>query len=579
MIAFKSLLFTTIFLSISISKAGCITDGFTLRDGMAIPVIKCTGHDLDLSIMNSIGGGGLSYWGMQAQRQSYKLSGDDRWSASKWDMNPSSNDMKARPSNNQLFPQEKPAKNLASEMQKSVAQMQKSFEKQMSDSTAAISAVNAANDQAAKAALAQQQAINNQLSGLAAGLAMQQKLIQDRIYNPLRHQIAFEKNLSKGIDESFENAHLTLVQKLNDDLKQISQSENINPQALQQRARNEKVRSVTDEIKKTRSEGQLELQETLSNVADAAEGLAESGNTEQQMHALGAAAMALAGSNALADGNIEAAQYYTNSAVTIMDVVLGFVPIAGSVNDLSQIAFGLATGQDYTGHKMTEMDYGLRALGVVLGIVPAVFLGKTVINTAFVRGAELLRTSPEVLQFTKGLKQLGDRFGSFLEVVGSLTPSKISDLRGAFGQSKLLTQLFSHSADVIQRLEPKKVSTLFRTLADSSYSIQDRWRILTSFEVGTIDVLSLSKGTSIYRWSSNGEIGRYFTQNLISDPIAAREVLALPSSNLLNFLNEYKMIEDSIVISGTVAKNFGHSGGATQIFMNTENILLVRRIK
>jgi hypothetical protein len=39
------------------------------------------------------------------------------------------------------------------------------------------------------------------------------------------------------------------------------------------------------------------------------------------------------------------------------------------------------------------------------------------------------------------------------------------------------------------------------------------------------------------------------------------------------------MIEDSIVISGTVAKNFGHSGGATQIFMNTENILLVRRIK
>jgi hypothetical protein len=82
------------------------------------------------------------------------------------------------------------------------------------------------------------------------------------------------------------------------------------------------------------------------------------------------ASLALAADQATADGQRANAQQLINASLTTLDLALGFIPVISSINDASQIMFGMVTGYDYTGNKMANGDYALRGAGIVLGLLP-----------------------------------------------------------------------------------------------------------------------------------------------------------------------------------------------------------------
>ncbi|MCB0416817.1 MAG: hypothetical protein KDD39_04150, partial [Bdellovibrionales bacterium] len=119
---------------------------------------------------------------------------------------------------------------------------------------------------------------------------------------------------------------------------------------------------------------------------------------EAKSEGMGGLAMSLGADQAFADGDYDSGRRLLKAAATAVDIGLGFLPVAGAVNDALQIIHGMATGRDYTGEEMAWFDYGLRGVGVVVGIVGAggpakhaVKLAGKEITSAFVSGANLVK--------------------------------------------------------------------------------------------------------------------------------------------------------------------------------------------
>lgn len=82
-------------------------------------------------------------------------------------------------------------------------------------------------------------------------------------------------------------------------------------------------------------------------------------------------AAALGADKADADGRPPIARSLLHVAAVTLDIGLGFVPLASSINDATQIIAGAISGYDYTGNRMKAGDYLLRGIGVAIGFVPA----------------------------------------------------------------------------------------------------------------------------------------------------------------------------------------------------------------
>lgn len=108
---------------------------------------------------------------------------------------------------------------------------------------------------------------------------------------------------------------------------------------------------------------------------------------------LGAADLVLGSDQAFANGGKEDGELLDSQGAQIADAVLGLAPVVGSINDLTQIAFGFVTGSDYAGRPMTASDYALRSAGAIIGLFPTAVLkiGTAVIDRAFIDGASLIR--------------------------------------------------------------------------------------------------------------------------------------------------------------------------------------------
>jgi hypothetical protein len=111
-----------------------------------------------------------------------------------------------------------------------------------------------------------------------------------------------------------------------------------------------------------------------------------------------AAVMSVGADLALSEGRDEDAARLLRAAGVTLDIAIGFVPIASSLNDATQIVFGLMTGRDYNGNVMTASDYSLRAAGIVIGLLPAgaatLRFGAMAVNRASLVTAKWIRRLP-----------------------------------------------------------------------------------------------------------------------------------------------------------------------------------------
>jgi hypothetical protein len=136
-------------------------------------------------------------------------------------------------------------------------------------------------------------------------------------------------------------------------------------------------------------------------------GYKTSQTNDAKAESAGALSFALAGDAAVSAGLKEQGTQYLNASAATLDLALGFIPIAASINDAYQIIHGIATGVDYAGRPMSAADYGLRAVGVVIGLLPAgavLRVGEHVLDTSFLFGARLLRSSGAGAKFASAFR-------------------------------------------------------------------------------------------------------------------------------------------------------------------------------
>lgn len=562
------ILLSTVFcISSAFGGQACKTLGFTIRDGMAFPVVECSGMP-DVAFVNSFGGS-LSYWGMMAQqsgRANHSYSIDT--SINPPQINQTTSPFKFKVPDSQPY-------TAPIDSATAAIQANKEFVRSMRTQ---IDSLNQYNNflNAQRGAL---NSTSDPLAGFMAGMAVVIKITNEQIYAPIASQIAFEKSLNQNLKNSNESVQRKILDSTKKDLSEINN--NAQGSLATFNANQFLETNVAKAIDTVRlaSKNSPSYSTILPQIATAAGGVIAAGDESRKPHAVSALALTLASANALSDGMENFARTYAKAAATTLDIALGFIPATSSINDLTQIAFGLATGKNYVGDPMDGSEYALRAFGVVLGVLPVAYLGKIAITKAYVHGADFLRKHDYSYSLIRQIGNFDSKVARVIEVAGALSPKNFSDLENIKSVKILLPKLFSHSLDILQRLPDEKVGIIFKTLVNESYSLRDRWQILTSFEVGTLDVVSLKKGTKLYRWSNTDNVGRYYTVDSIPDVNVARRTLALPPENKLETLREYVILNDTIALGGKIAAAFGHPGGAQQIFLNSKNLNSIGVIK
>jgi hypothetical protein len=114
----------------------------------------------------------------------------------------------------------------------------------------------------------------------------------------------------------------------------------------------------------------------------------------------------------------------------------------------------------------------------------------------------------------------------------------------------------------------------------------DAKQFIDSFEPSGIKFDVLTKENTVYRWhnddSAAKQFGRFVSEEMISDPNAARAALDLSQANRTLFLDEFKVVQGTPVFAGPVRVAAGVKPG-NQLFLVTgapESVLkFVRRIK
>jgi hypothetical protein len=287
---------------------------------------------------------------------------------------------------------------------------------------------------------------------------------------------------------------------------------------------------------------------------------------------------ALAADAALNDKDSISYKSFIHYATITLDIALGFIPVISSVNDGVQIFFGLITGKDYTGNEMSGVDYLIRAIGIVIGINPykALVLGTQLITKAVYDAISLIRKYKLGETVFKVFQKFPHKLRDVVEVIGNLFPidQVVEDAETVGNMVRTIKHLApSLNSDVFS------VERLIHILNESSISIKDKLRIISSFEIGSLKFSKAGEETLIYRWHTYDEIedmyGRFYSFEKILDKTAAMESLALPSKNGLKYLDQFKMPKGMEFIEGIVAPNFSHAGGAKQIFIFTDPQTLI----
>ena len=296
----------------------------------------------------------------------------------------------------------------------------------------------------------------------------------------------------------------------------------------------------------------------------------ESVDAYHQSTLLGGIALALGADEAFQTGSpIQGAQLL-HSAMKTIDFALGLIPVVSSVNDVAQIVFGMVTGYDYTGSRMTSADFALRGFTAILGLVPlptpAVKLGVQVISESFIDGAKLIRSTGLGLRIGKALAPISETIGPIAESFGALLGKEEASL-ATLDLEKATEELEA----LVKNSDSKAIAYFAQVLSDAKIKVNDRLDIIRSFIPETIEFEILAEDLICNRWHDESMLAKkfshYVSEDLILDRTIAREALAIPPSNHMLYLDQFRLPKGTLIFKGKVAPNFGHSGGATQTFI------------
>lgn len=556
------------YLSNSFANQSCQTTGFREVDGHFIPVVECTGILPSLNSINQFGGS--SYWGLAAQNQAaghikskdiYKI---DYRDSSQPPRNKSSSTAPSQPQSMPVIVTT-PQISITELISEQMSALKKSLMKSQT----------ALNDFVTTSTIQNEQRVN---AGAQAMAGMMR--IVDRIHQNINAQTGLEESsYQNALSEHNKNSEATEKSQENSVAKVgAGAKENIFiGNVSSQKSANDKFRENLYNSFPQNNFG--DMGRSITNAAYAT-AITET-DPQKQGSAVSALAMTQAASDAYAGKDIPMANSYLYLASQFLDVALGFVPFAASVNDLTQIGFGILTGRSYSGDEMSGTDYVLRSLGVVLGIFPAAYFGKTIINQTVLRGAQVIKNNAAYASMANALLGAAEHVGDVLKIVGALVPSSLGEIKKATETSHLVPGTVSHVLDVLKRFSAEDASAFKALMTNQALDLTDRWQIINSFKVGSIKFQTMSEGDKLYRWSTNGNIGRFLSPTMITDANMARSLLALPEVNTLLHLDEYTVFQKARVIFGEVAPNFGQAGGGLQVFIPNPNDIIksTKRLK
>ncbi len=201
------------------------------------------------------------------------------------------------------------------------------------------------------------------------------------------------------------------------------------------------------------------------------------------------------------------------------------------------------------------------------GVIPAA-IGIPVGTAAVIEGLVLAGHGSSV--FVKSFGRMYDRISGYfnkIQIVNSNKSVNSARKSGLFNSNRF-KELKSNSSY-------ETVKSFFREL-DGVVLLPVKKRLVRSFDLKTIREKVLDKDLIVYRWHNNNDyssqLGRFVSENPITDKILARKMLALPPENQMLVFEKFRIPKGTKVFKGKVAPLHGHSGGGNQVFITGQNI-------
>ncbi len=422
--------------------------------------------------------------------------------------------------------------------------------------------------------------VQQELGYLAMTLESMKHDFQNKLIDSYKNQISKEEHAFSAQMQQYDQALNSLSEKTDEHI--LKQNFDLNPIELREVYANDgivKKEFIANKDLKTLRE-KLPLKSNLNtpngqrvrSVMSAALVSAPASNlpgAENASFALGGGALAFAADSAICDGHEAEAESLLRLATTTIDIGLGFIPLVSAANDATQIALGLATGKDYTGQEMRSMDYGLRAAGVVLAIIPVggvLRYGSVIVDRAMEVGAKIIRGLESFAPFRKVVETNPSSINSAIRLTGALQPTTALEAAAVKTTTELVAQHFS-----VSKKGGEAAEDLAQLLYQNKRSHSQVRMAINSFTPGSIEKIELSAGTTLYRWHNGDAIvaqnGRFFTPDMIKEISTARNTLALPPENKLLYLDAFQSTKPVIAYKGTISPLGEMSGGGTQYFI------------
>lgn len=566
----------SIFCSSARAAKVCEIVGFESRDGYYFPITQCTGYDSYVSktkFWNGPSGGGFGFGGNYLGSQGSTSSGNYTSTIPRSTQQPSSFGGYKSPLSSSALTTKYPTESVKpSNVEAENAA--KEYSRKMEAHNESLRRVRVESEARLAKSLAESQARMNQ--NMTAALIMMGWA--KAIHLGIESQIEMETKSAEKSKVENASAREGILKSI---VEQDSEIKSIQDPSFSDRNLLTKEEKVFRKIITDNSQGRAGDVDSYLELIDVAISVTSSENapTESKQLAAGAVAMTIAASEAKANGDLEAANRFKELAKVSVDIALGFVPVVSSINDLSQVVFGIATGRDYTGKEMRSADYAFRGVGIVLGFFPVVRLGQFAINNSFMRGVELIKSYPALTQRFEVISKLGERFSVFVKFIGAAIPKEVFSVDFLKKNYLLFPRIADHAIDLSTRLSLKESDTLLAFLKQTRLNITDHWQLIHSFQVGSIELITLNKGDKLYRWSSNYQAGRYFSSVLIETPEAARALLALPTQNSMLKLAEFEVSTSTQALKGVIGANFGHPGGGVQLILDPSKVTLKKILR
>ena len=136
-------------------------------------------------------------------------------------------------------------------------------------------------------------------------------------------------------------------------------------------------------------------------------------------------------------------------------------PLIGSLNDATQIVFGLLTGHNYAGIKMEAGEYALYAAGIVIGMLPA--------SRAILKFGALIIDRP--LLFLSGMLHKVPALRSpIVKVAGQLLGNEIGGIGTGIEAIAKYRKLLSDNAQLERMLSALRPHNSLLTVAGRKFS-------------------------------------------------------------------------------------------------------------